>query len=162
MILRGYAALFNVPQRVRGEVEILQADCFDNMIARKLRCALQGDTHDRKANQLACNRDGSLRLFADEYGLAFQARVDQDDPTLEELLPLIESGEAGCSVHFVQCVQDVFEGAYIISLGIIDHIAITASPAYQDTCCWRADSDVPAHLKAVADGWEESWSALTQ
>src|SRR5688572_21123029 len=102
IVIRGYAVPFNTVATIEGgEQEVVEADAFRAQIERGHHCCLQGNSHKRYAPKLARTGDGSLLLFADDFGLGFEARISPYDRNLAPVLSaLVRRETAHCSVSF--------------------------------------------------------------
>jgi HK97 family phage prohead protease len=163
MRVAGYAAVFDQTISVDGLQESIAPDAFAEMLRYRRPCALRYDTHDASPS-LARTGDGSLRLWADSYGLAFEARLN---PRLEavavSLFDLLRHDDMGCSVGLPffksQCSIVAGKVARRIIMVRTDHFCATREPAYRGTALWRPDAmhgRTPLRVRLLAEQWERS------
>lgn len=131
--LYGYAARFNEPTQLGGFSEIIKPGAFKRSLASdagpKIRAIYEHDSR----SLLGRMGSGSLRLYEDAQGLAFE--IDLPDTQLGRDLPvLVERGDvAGCSFGFI-AQGESWEGEtrHLTDVDLFE-ITITADPAYDTT-----------------------------
>lgn len=155
--VQGYALPWDQPAYVDGLVETVAPRAVSCDTVRNLK--LLAVTHEEvDARIYAETKRGNLRFWQDDYGLAFSAQLD-DNTFGRGLAHSIRSGLDGCSVLFSHMRRR--EDGRII-WATIDHVTLTASPAYRDTGVWLAGDpirDRPAHLRDMSAAWLEGLRA---
>ncbi|MAO13718.1 HK97 family phage prohead protease [Marinobacter sp.] len=131
--LYGYAARFNEPTDLGVFTEVIRPGAFQRSLAsdeaQRIRAIYE---HDARS-LLGRLGSGTLRLWEDEKGLAFE--VDLPDTQLgKDLAVLVERGDvAGCSFAFYpQAVEWDGDTRHLTDVNL-DEITITANPAYDVT-----------------------------
>ena len=149
--LCGYAARFNEPTQLGEFVEVIMPGAFTRTLSSDSSQAIRAIyEHDGK-QLLGRVGSGTLRLFEDEQGLAFE--LDLPNTTLgRDLQELVTRGDvAGCSFGFISQAEDWSEqeGMPLRSLTDLDlfEITITATPAYNTTQVQVRSSKQPRKLK---------------
>lgn len=156
-MIRGYAAFFDVLTRPgnRAEPLIVQRNAFD-LFGASIHFHFQ---HRDRA--YASTRDGSLRVWQDSRGLAFEADPDSSHATLA-LLPRIADGTfSECSVGYgreraSEIVRLDGEEVEVISRARINEISVAVEGGCPGTACWMAGGDVadlPPRARALASYW---------
>lgn len=135
--LTGYAALFNEPTDLGEFVEVIRPGAFAASLAAPTAEGIKAVyEHDGKS-LLGRLGAGTLRLFEDQTGLAFE--LDLPDTTLgRDLAELVKRGDvAGCSFGFTVIDDNWTEqdGRPVRELLKVElyEITITATPAYSAT-----------------------------
>jgi hypothetical protein len=104
-----------------------------------------------------CN--GSLELFQDRHGLAFECSVDGWD-AVNLANAIARRDIEHVSVNFTDMqFEDHGDRRRIVSAKI-DHIALLPSGAYPDTSVWMAGVDyydLPQHVRAASRDWQTGW-----
>jgi len=135
--LTGYAAKFNSPTNLGEFTETIQPGAFASALAadssENIRAIYE---HDSKS-LLGRVGAGTLRLYEDEVGLAFE--LDLPNTSLgRDLEELVTRGDiAGCSFGFISRAEDwsTKDGSPLRTLTDLDlhEITITSQPAYAST-----------------------------
>lgn len=136
MKVQGYALPWDKPAYVDGLVESVAPNAVAADTPRNITL-LFGDHATDGREVFAQTRDGSLRLWSDDYGLAFSATLDTSRATARAAARSIAAADVSqCSVNFTGMRRR--EDGRVI-WGAIDHIALVWSGAYADTGCWMED-----------------------
>ena len=100
---------------------------------------------------IARSADRSLRLWSNQVGLLFEARLYDVDPFVRHA---IAGCGFGCSIGFraTDCHETIVGGVRHcrIEKAILDDIAIVANPTYRRTGCWPANMAVDRFAYAGA------------
>jgi phage head maturation protease len=106
---------------------------------------------------IARSADRSLRLWRNQIGLLFEARLYDVDPFV---LHAIRAGGLGCSVAMrVQRADETIVAGvrhYRVQKAILDDIAIVDCPAYSRTAVWSAGVPIdtlPLSVRRLARAW---------
>jgi len=149
--LTGYAARFNEPTDLGEFIEVIKPAAFSRTLsadsAQQIRAIYE---HDGK-QLLGRVGSGTLRLFEDSEGLAFELDLP-DTPLGRDLQVLVTRGDvAGCSFGFISQSENWTErdGKPVRELTDLDlyEITITATPAYNTTQVRVRSSKHPRQLK---------------
>jgi hypothetical protein len=131
--LFGYAARFGEPTTIGGFSEVIQPGAFTRTLAGPAAASVRAVYEHDDAALLGRVGAGTLRLFEDGEGLAFE--LDLPDTTLgRDLSELVKRGDvSGCSFGFVP-VRESWAGE-VRQLHDVDlyEVTITATPAYPTT-----------------------------
>ncbi|MES2819801.1 MAG: HK97 family phage prohead protease [Pseudomonadota bacterium] len=131
--LFGYAARFGDPAAVGGFTEVILPGAFTRSLAGPAAASIRAVYEHNDAALLGRVGAGSLRLFEDDAGLAFE--LDLPSTTLgNDLAELVRRGDvSGCSFGFVP-VRESWAGE-VRQLHDVDlhEVTITATPAYPTT-----------------------------
>src|SRR5665213_3071763 len=150
ILLRGYAITFGEIGRTADGLEAVVHGAFDKALADRRDVRLVFGDHAPKP-AMAWTRDNSLRLFADGYGLGFEARLRFGvDIQAHELADITSGSVAGASVQFQRMTFGTthhresgssYAVRRVVQAGI-EHIALVGAPAYPGTGVWRGDVDL--------------------
>jgi hypothetical protein len=159
--VRGYATTFNQVGIVGKEFEQFLPRAFDRLLASTPRIDLRWSEHERSAPQLASTAEGTLSLFADAYGLGFEALLDVDDlDNIGRLGAIVrrENPMAFCSVGglIINNKRSLSAGSYLITDATIEHITICDRTAvYQGSAVWAAGplDLAPSKIQSLAARW---------
>jgi HK97 family phage prohead protease len=147
--LAGYALPWETETAFAGAVESVARGAIAPS-ARNIRLLFA--THDGEARAYADTARGTLRIWNDEYGLAFEADIAATLPGASSVARAVGEGmTTGASVYFRQMTGSERDGRRRIVSAAIDHITITAEPAYQETAVWLDDvpiRDRPQEVRA--------------
>jgi HK97 family phage prohead protease len=158
--IRGYAAVFNQVIDFGGELEYVARDAFDGLLGSGAAVALNYGTHD------APMIGRTTSLFADAFGLAFEAEINWS-AAIGGLCRDVD----GVSVCFAKSDRtvDYFDEdgreVYRISAASLDHMTLTAIPAYRATSVFLADMPLDRArfcIQAAAARWNASHAAWCQ
>jgi HK97 family phage prohead protease len=164
LVVRGYAALFNSPSHPLPFVETIERGAFKKSLQSRNRILLLWNHN--AGEPLASNRNGSLKLFEDEKGLAYEARMANTSRArdVSELLrsKVIDSMSFGFSVKRDAWSQD---GANRTLQEVSLHeISIVSYPAYEGTAgtlSIRESREIDAEVLAESLSKLEVGSDLT-
>ena len=155
--IAGYSVPYNVPTIFGGVREVVDPGALD--VAGPIR--LLAGHHDGPT--LARTTDGTLRVWSDCVGLAFEAELADNTTFARQVYSLIQRGEiAGCSISM--CItgkrETTSRGArYRRIVGAkVYHIAVVEEPAYLCTGVWPADAapaDLPLRLACLMLAWDQ-------
>jgi phage head maturation protease len=162
--LRGYALPWNESILLTcGTYERFAPTAFDDILSRRTPIDIRFGGHERNDPLLASTRDGSARLFVDDYGLGFEARIDtRANWGKVRAITQRDNPFDRCSIGgliVISSDQDKHLGTRreTIKRATIDHIAIVDhSAAYKETAVWPADHDLemaPWRIQRMAARW---------
>jgi HK97 family phage prohead protease len=140
-IISGYAAKFNSPsQDLGGFVEVLKPGCFAKSLASGDQRAFFNHCYDEL---LARTKSGTLRLWEDEVGLAYE--LDAPDTTLgRDIYALVKRGDLdGNSFGFYALADEWSEDGKtntILEAELIE-ISVVVYPAYLETTVEARSAD---------------------
>jgi HK97 family phage prohead protease len=154
--IHGYASLFNVLSHVikGGRQFAVQPGAF--VLGRQ---PVQFCRHHDLSRPYASTETGTLRLWQDNHGLAFEARVDASSRSGHDMLTAIASGaQCGVSACFERdrtSRTGVIAGrnVEVISRTRISEISACTEPLCPGTVCWVAGTkpaDMPAAARPLA------------
>jgi hypothetical protein len=104
---------------------------------------------------IARTHDGSLRLWADSAGLAFEAVLDDADVSAWHT---IAAGGLGCSINMrIVSAAETMVGHRRIRSAILDDVALCANPVYGKTAVWPAGVAIDALPSAAVRGLARAW-----
>jgi HK97 family phage prohead protease len=155
--IRGYTGVFNSVYTFDGgsKLERVVPGAFA-LGGRSVRMAYGHD--DRR---FASTADGSLQLWQDAHGLAFEAVVAASSAVARGLVAGVRRGEfRGASVCFsardVRRVIDRGREVEVVVRGEISEVSLTGEPADPETAVWIADEDpdeLPPHVALAQARW---------
>ncbi len=124
--LQGYGALYDVPHKFEGKVDIFRPGCFARSLAGPH--AIRFQVSHKNAELLGTTND-DLEVYADEKGLAFRLRLP-DTELADEVKTAVGNGtltgmSTGCTVH----ASTDFE----VKGGTVR--VITDASLYEISCC---------------------------
>lgn len=164
LVVRGYAALFESPSHPLPFVETIQRGAFKKSLQSRNRILLLWNHN--AGEPLASNRNGSLKLFEDEKGLAYEARMANTSRArdVSELLRsgVIDSMSFGFSVKRDAWSQD--GNNRTLQEVSLHEISIVSYPAYEGTAgtvSVRENRDIDADALADSLAKLEVGSDLT-
>ena len=147
-VLTGYAATFNEETRIGGFTERIRPGAFSKSLAsgRDILALL-----DHRADALlGRTKSGTLKLFEDDKGLAFELRLP-DTQAGRDLVALAERGDVG-GMSFGFIAEDeawTGETRELRSVELHEISVVQAFPAYQTTISLR---NKPAELSFWESG----------
>lgn len=165
IVLKGYAVPFAQSTLLAGAgtYERFAPTAFDHLLHRASPVSIRWDSHDDAAPVLARTSDGSARLFADAFGLGFEARIDtRANWGKVRAITQRDNPFDRCSIGgliIISSDRDTHLGTRreTITRAHINHIAIVDySAAYKDTAVWPADHDLemaPWRIQQMAARW---------
>jgi len=146
--LSGYAATFDVEARIADFTEVIRRGAFDETL--KVNPDILALVDHSPERLLARTRSGTLRLFEDKRGLAFEIDVP-DTSDGRDILTLAERGDlGGMSFGFrVPEGGDLWQGQRreLIRVDLAEVSVVSAWPAYDGTVV-QARAACPALLRA--------------
>jgi HK97 family phage prohead protease len=164
LVVRGYAALFDSPSHPLPFVETIQRGAFKKSLQSRNRILLLWNHN--AGEPLASNRNGSLKLYEDEKGLAYEARMANTSRArdVSELLRsgVIDSMSFGFSVKRDAWSQD--GNNRTLQEVSLHEISIVSYPAYEGTAgtvSVRENRDIDADALADSLSKLEVGSDLT-
>ena len=138
-VIRGYAALYDVPATIGGEfIERIAPGAFTRTIANGDVVALLAHDWGRVLGRQSA---GSLRLKDTALGLAFELDADVTTPSGQEALGTVRQRSVkGCSFGFRVLWDDWSDDGAIPTRTIREielyEISLLANPAYETTSAW--------------------------
>ena len=146
--LSGYAATFDVEARIADFTEVIRRGAFDETL--KVNPDILALVDHSPERLLARTRSGTLRLFEDRRGLAFEIDVP-DTSDGRDILTLAERGDLG-GMSFGFRVPDggeVWQNRRrdLIRIDLKEISVVKSWPAYPDTIV-QARAACPALLRA--------------
>lgn len=165
MIIRGYACPFNSIAVVDGGIrETIAPNAISLAVGH-----VQLQYGDHAGWPMAWTGDGSLRLWSDRTGLAFEARLDPAERHVWGMYNAVCGGAFdGCSVNMFMrnAVETVIDGVIHrrVRRATIDHVAVSNGVCYRETGVWPADAaldDLPPRVRALALAWDRGREAST-
>jgi HK97 family phage prohead protease len=164
--IRGYAAVYGAIGIGDGSFEKVARGAFDGLLAAKKPISLRWMDHSPAAVRLSNTSWGSLSLFSDDHGLAFEGELNMRDVQNWRRLREITAARdpiAFCSIGGLLIKAHRWEeyGASrcrVITEAAIDHIAICDRRAsYQATAAWPSGPLDAASwkIRELADRWNE-------
>lgn len=159
--IHGYAGVFNVP-RADGHPEIVMTGAFDAILKHppaSLNCQFHHGGLKYIAGSIALD---TLRIWADDFGLAFEAGPFYACGRNWALLDCIASGEvrgaswSGLPGHPRDEIINGDRLKVFRRFKSLDHIAPVADPAYPETGIWLSSEhpdDLPRRLKLLSEFW---------
>jgi phage head maturation protease len=172
--IRGYSAVFDRPsvpiEDNGGRREIVRPSAFDRFVRNppfNLKCVVH---HLEGPGLVASTYAGTLKLWTDSHGLAFEAGPLKATTENYWLLEAVVTGRLrGCSWlatpadYRIETIDDE-EFRVIEDFKSVDHIGPveTGAGAYRDACCWASHEDLKdltPELQQVIDYWEHSHAA---
>jgi phage head maturation protease len=166
-IVRGYAALFGRVSTTtfeRGLPEIIAPHAFDSYLATGRRPYL---IFNHQSGGLLTAPE-SVRVWADDVGLAFEAKNIFMNDQNQRVIGLIAKNIIwGCSWRVAEglfdkggrSVEEVSDGRkmwVIRNVAAVRECGPCEAPAYDETGCWLASADprrLPGHLLRLAQHW---------
>ena len=144
--ISGYACRFGVVIEHRGKSLAFARGAFSPALryASGVRALVD---HDRAA-EWACTRDGSLRLWEDDIGLAFSAMIP-DTVAGRGLARAVADGYICCSCHFRPFKTEEIAGGYLVQSATLSEISATTRPAFA-TAAWLAPFEAMKHMPDYA------------
>jgi phage head maturation protease len=158
--IRGYAAVFEQVIEFAGAREYVARDAFADFLRSGAAVAINFGEHDRPYLGKA------TLLFADDYGLGFEATLDCSAPECMGVPRSICRGVDFASVNLGSFDRPAVnlggEWIYRISAATIDHVTLTSCAAYAGTAVWLADvpvDDAPPRIRSASARWETGYVA---
>jgi phage head maturation protease len=162
--LRGYALPWNESVLLSsGTYERFAPRAFDHLLHRVSPVSIRWRSHDANAPMLARTSDRSARLFADDYGLGFEARIDMREhwdklrAITQRNGPFDRCSIGGLAViasdrdRYLKSPRETITHAHINHIAIVDY-----SAAYKATAVWPAERDLehaPWRIQQMAARW---------
>lgn len=157
LVVRGYAALFDSPSHPLPFTETIQRGAFKKSLQSRNRILLLWNHN--AGEPLASNRNGSLKLFEDDRGLMYEARMANTSRArdVSELLKagVIDSMSFGFSVKRDAWSQD--GNNRTLQEVSLHEISIVSYPAYEGTA---GTVSVRENREIDADALADSLSKL--
>jgi phage head maturation protease len=164
--VRGYTAIFDQPSvpldRNGGRRELVRRGAFDKILEaspRKLTCV----AYHLDGPGFASIGEGNLKIWADNFGLAFQAGPLRATPINRSIVSAIVSGRVRtCSwlAAPASTGDEEINGEsirVIRSFESVDHIGPVDEAAYPATACWCSHENpafLPWQAQQVIAHWE--------
>ena len=156
LLLCGYASVFNVLYRNGGQLERIAPGAFQ----------LPGNVRldvDHQGRCLASTYGGSLHIWQDHYGLAFEAALRPDWATLA-LMRAVHRGvfrsasfqNVGDGKGLIGTIEEKGRLAHQIRRLTLAEVSITTAGANPAACCWLGDEAVdqlPAGIAEARARW---------
>lgn len=168
VFVRGYSGAFNrfsVPLDCNnGRREIIRPGAFDRVILVP-PLALACSAYHLSGPGFASMRAGNLKIWADDYGLAFEAGPFQPTPVNRHIVAAIVRNELrACSwlATFADSRNEMIDGEevhVIRKFESVDHISPVPEGAYPDACCWCSHEvpfDLPPLMRPILDRWHRN------
>lgn len=167
VFVRGYTAVFNrfsVPLDCNdGQREIIRPGAFDRLVVVRpldLVCS----AYHLQGPGFASMRARNLKIWTDDFGLAFEAGPLRPTPVNRSIISAIVNNQMrACS--WLATISDSRieqiggeEVQAIYKFASVDHIGPVEEGAYPDTCCWCSHED-PANFSAYAQQIVACWNA---
>jgi HK97 family phage prohead protease len=134
----------------RRKIEAFAPYAFSDWLANAGRAIhLRFDHHDFSARRFARVSDGTLRVWEDDVGLAFAAKVEPGRSAWQFLTSVVASKEV-CRASFsfaplrhrLELVNEQsWTTKMVVTVASLSEISIVARPAYWRSLCWLSDSD---------------------
>ncbi len=157
-VIRGYANIFGVTVFAQGAYERMSRNAFATMLQRPTSIKLQAYDHDPARPALASTTNGTLRLHADDHGLAFEAHIPAEYGAV--IRDVIAGRYNRCSVGLITLGATHGRiGAYplnVINSAAIDHVALVDDAVYP-TAAWVPEAlndRMPSVILNAAEQWE--------
>jgi HK97 family phage prohead protease len=162
--VRGYACVFNAlskPLLDCGEThfrEIIKPGAF------RLGRAVVASTHHHARTGFATTLDGTLRLWQDEYGLAFEAAVPRG--AIGDGVNYTVGSGAACSFGLIARAIEWRDGedmsVRIVHRCEIDHVSICPAGGAYPGGAWLAswENSLPPRYAELARKWHGRGSAI--
>ncbi len=131
----GYACLFDTTIRHGGQAFSFARGAFSPTLRYNAK-GVRALVDHRRAGEWACTRDGSLRLWQDDTGLAFSANIPNTIAG-RGLARAVADGYIGCSLHFRPFKTEETATGYVVLSTTLTEISITTRPAFA-TATWLA------------------------
>jgi HK97 family phage prohead protease len=133
LVVRGYAALFNSPSHPLPFIETIMPGAFKRSLQSRNRIMLLWNHN--AGEPLASNRNGSLRLFEDEKGLGYEARMANTSRG-RDVSELIRSGVIDSMSFGFQVKKDSWSAdgnTRTLEDVAVHEISLVSYPAYEGT-----------------------------
>jgi HK97 family phage prohead protease len=149
-IIRGYAALFNVPTELGYCQEIIAPGAFDDCLEDDVRCLFNHSSE----SVLGRTKAGTLEIGTDSMGLYYECQLDSLNTDHMNLYRSIQRGDINQS-SFAFTISEVqwnfseeLDTRTIIKCECLYDVSPVTYPAYQDTTVsarGREDYDIMKH-----------------
>ena len=133
LTIRGYAAVFNSPSHPLPFIETIQRGAFKKSLQSRNRIMLLWN-HD-SSQPLASNRNGSLRLFEDDKGLGYEARI-ANTQLGRDVAELVRTGVVDSMSFGFQVKRDSWSAdgnTRTLEEVAVHEISLVSFPAYEGT-----------------------------
>jgi phage head maturation protease len=147
------------PIRVQGYAVVYGAQAGKLRISQTCKFVVAGEdcrftVHHVAGVNLGSARAGTLRLWADPLGLAFEADAIADRRGIAWALQYLEAGKTGCSYLGHEITRVAADGVTEITLIDLLDVCLSDMPTFAATAAWRSDAhwrDVPGRAGAMRE-----------
>ena len=141
--INGYACLFDTTIKHRGQALTFARGAFSPTLCYNAS-GVRALVDHRRAGEWARTRDGSLRLWEDDTGLAFSAMVLATSEG-RGWARATADGYTAVSIHFRPFKTEKTASGGIVQAAILTEISLTTRPAFP-TAAWLAPFELMDYM----------------